>query len=228
MIIRTLTKEIADKFYGKYEHLGNSGLGVWHFGLYDKTGLISVVSFGTPCFNINRGTLSLIAKKYNLRIIQLTRGATKFDAPQNSPSMIIKLSLLELRRRYGNALIVAYSDTKWNEIGTIYQACNFLYLGLTDPGGQCNYIIDGKHMSGWVVRKIYGTRSMDKLSNLGVKAIKIPLTPKHRYIFVNTPRVAKKFISRELEEIIKEYPKRSILSVGSMLEIRHELKLGQK
>ncbi len=225
MILKKITKEIADEFYSKYEHLGNSGLGVWHYGLYEGDELLSVVSYGTTCFNTNRGALGSIAKNYNTKIIQLTRGGTKFNAPPNIPSQIIKLSLTAVRKTFGNSLIVAYSDVKWNEIGTIYQACNFLYLGVTEPGGQSNYILNGKKLSGWVVRKKYGTRNINILKSMGLDVNKIPLNPKHRYLYINAPSVLKKFITRDLSSLKQDYPKRSHYAVGSMHEIRTKLNL---
>jgi len=50
-------------------------------------------------------------------------------------------------------VVVAYADVLYSEVGTIYQASNAIYTGLTNPKGQANYLINGKLLSGWIVRK---------------------------------------------------------------------------
>lgn len=219
MNLITLDKRTADDFYGEHEHLGNCGLGVWHFGLERNNNLISVVSYGTTCFSKNRGYLGKIAHKEKLKIIQLCRGGTIRGIDNHIPTKIISLSLKEIRKNVGDSIVVAYSDTTWNEIGTIYQASNFHYLGLTDPGGQANYIIHGKMMSGWLVRKKYGTRNIEILRKIDQNISRIPLNQKHRYLFINTGRIKRKFVTRNIQDKFADYPKRNELKVGSMLPL---------
>lgn len=220
MQLKRISKEIAFSFYMKYEHLGNCGLGVWHYGLYDSEMLLSVVSFGTVNFNPQRSKVSRTANQFNLRIIQLTRGGTRFDAPKSTPSKTIALALKEIKKDIGPVLIIAYSDTGWNEIGTIYQASNFMYLGMTNPKGQANYYIDGKFMSGWSVRKRFGTRDLKILQNVVGSVSRIQLTPKHMYLFVNANRRLKKKVISDIQPICQAYPKRKELNIESMLSIR--------
>lgn len=224
MHLKEVNKKTAEEFFSKYEHLGNCGLGVWHYALYDDNDeIISVVSFGVTNFNSNRSFLGGISNKYNVRIIQLTRGGTRFDAPKNIPSQIIKKAMSKIKQRYGDVIFVAYSDTNWNEIGTIYQASNFSYLGLTNPKGQSNYVVDNKIISGWDIRKKYGTRNMNILSKK-IKGIRrVPLTPKHLYIFVKTSKIKRRRIMAELNLKIQKYPKREEYSIGSMKEIHDKM-----
>ena len=218
MTVKEINKKEAQDFFIQYEHLGNCGLGVWHYGLYNGDELISVVSFGATNFNPNRSSLGRIAKECDLKIIQLTRGGTKFDAPKNIPSYTISRAFIELKKRFGCCLIAAYSDTKWNEIGTIYQASNFLYLGLTNPKDQSNYVINGEVISGWMVRKKYGTRDIRQLSLMVDSIDKFPLTRKHFYVFPNTSKKKRKMVIKALQDDIQPYPKRKDLNVGSMVE----------
>lgn len=224
MEIREINKKEAESFFARYEHLGNCGLGVWHYGLLNNEAIMSVVSFGATNFDPNRSKLGALAQQHDLRVIQLTRGGTAFDAPKNIPSYTISLALKEVQKRFGDNIVVAYSDTKWNEIGTIYQASNFLYLGLTYPKGQSNYQIDGRLYSGWTIRKKYGTRDMKKLVEITDAVTRIPLTQKHIYIYLNMPKRKKRIILRELQNDLNPFPKREYLNVGSMLEIRKNLR----
>lgn len=219
MVIQQISKQEALSFFGKYEHLGNCGLGVWHYGAYQDNELLSVVSFGPTSFNPQRSSLAKIAKQNNLKIIQLTRGGTRFDAPRNTASQAVSLALKEVKKRFGNVLVIAYSDTKWNEIGTIYQSTNFLYLGQTNPKGQANYVINGRKMSGWTVRKKYMTRDFSKLLEIDEKAQKIQLTPKHIYVYISASKIVGQKVRKSLFPLSKEYPKRNDYKIGSMTEI---------
>lgn len=219
MLIKQITKKEAQRFFSKFEHLGNCGLGVWHFGAFSGDQLVSVVSFGPTSFNPRRSHLASIAKNYDIKIIQLTRGGTRFDAKKNTASKALSLFFKEIKARFGNTIVVAYSDTKWNEIGTIYQASNFLYLGQTNPKGQANYVINGRTLSGWTVRKKYHTRSMPKILSIDKDAKRVLLTPKHFYLYINTSKRIKRRVLKELQPSIEPYPKRNDFDIGSMMEI---------
>ena len=219
MEIQLIKKKEALDFFAKYEHLGNCGLGVWHYGMFNEGQLMSVVSFGSTSFNPQRSSIAMIASKYKVKIIQLTRGGTRFDAPKNTASKAVSLAIKEIKKRFGNTIIVAYSDTRWNEIGTIYQATNFLYMGQTVPKGQANYVINGHKMSGWTVRKKYHTRSMEELKKIDEHVQRILLTPKHMYLYINTSKHIKQKIFSELQTLTMTYPKRSDFDIGSMMDI---------
>ncbi|MCL1857692.1 MAG: hypothetical protein FWF92_00460 [Oscillospiraceae bacterium] len=224
--IVSINKTEAEVFYKKYEHLGNCGLGVWHYGYYVDGVLLSVVSFGTANFNPKRSFIGKIAAAHNVKIIQLTRGGTLYDAPSNTPSKVIALVLKAIMKRFGNTIIIAYSDTKFYEVGTIYQASNFLYLGCTNPKNQSNYIVNGKQYTGWTIRKKYGTRNMSTLVNeLELNIKKITLSEKHQYVYINTSPLIKKSIKNCLNYKIKAYPKRDVLQIGSMLDYHKSIGL---
>ena len=133
MIIERIDFRTAETFFKSYEHLGNCGLGVWHWGATENNRLVGVVSFGTTSFAQSRGLLSIVAKEFGLGIYQICRGGTIHTAPLNTPSRILSCAMRELRRERGDCLIVAYSDRRYKEVGTIYQACNGVYTGETEP-----------------------------------------------------------------------------------------------
>ncbi len=199
----------ANKFICKYEHLGNIGLGVWHFGLFIDEILVSVVSYGTTCFSTRRTWIGQIAQNYNAKILQLCRGASNPYAPKWSGSKLISSSLKLLSSQNGGpVIVVAYADTNCGEIGTVYQACSAIYTGLTNPKGQANYIIRGKQYTAWSVRKTYGTRDLNRLRKKEPDIQRILLHPKHRYIFLSGPNGKMRFIRKEIEKYSLPYPKR--------------------
>jgi hypothetical protein len=214
--VRTVDYVLAQKFFEKYEHLGNCGLGVWHYGAVCGSTVLGVVSFGTACFTAKRGLFSQIAGDFDLKMYQICRGATIVNAPCNTASWVLSRALKMFQQEHGSCLVVAYADRVFNEMGTIYQACNGFYTGQTDPKNQANYIVKGRWMSGWVVRKKYGTRSMRALRRLDKNVVKIPLTPKYRYVFVQAPPLKKQLVTRALRPFVLPYPKRNIEQIPSM------------
>lgn len=211
-----LSKRDATAFVEQYEHLGNVGLGVWHWGLRIDGVLASVVSFGVPCCAPTRGFLAEKSKQVGARLLQLCRGATAFWAPRNTPSRTISLALQEIFRCFGPALVVAYADVVFSEVGTIYQSSNGIYTGLTNPKGQGNYFIKGRIVNGWIVRKRYGTRSLSRLRTIDPQTTIIPLQPKFRYVLLAGPSKFKREARRVLLPCQKPYPKRSDLGIAPM------------
>lgn len=211
-----LSSKSAKGFVARYEHLGNLGLGVWHWGLLIDGVLASVLSFGVPCFAINRSFLGEISSKCDARVLQLCRGATHPMAPRNTPSRTIRLALKKISNNVGPTLVIAYADPHWHEIGTIYQASNAIYTGRTNPKGQANYIINGEFLSGWVVRKRYGTRCRVKLSQIDPKMKVLPLVSKLRYVLLAGSCKFRRKARSLLEPYKMPYPKRLELGVPAM------------
>ena len=216
MISKKIDLRTAEAFFSTYEHLGNCGLGVWHWGAFESGSLIGVVSFGTTCFARSRALLSTIASQFGLAIYQICRGGTIHTAPPNTPSQILSCAMRELRRDRGDCLIVAYSDRSYNEVGTIYQACNGLYTGQTNPKNQSNYLINGRIISGWLVRKKYDTRAMDELRKIHPGVVKIPLTRKFRYVFIQASHRTKAKVLTALRPFTLPYPTRESENIKSM------------
>lgn len=214
--VRAIDHASARKFFEKYEHLGNCGLGVWHYAAVNGSTLVGVISFGTACFTAKRGLFSNIAKDFGLRAYQICRGGTISTAPRNTASWVLSRALKMFQQDRGNCLVVAYADRLFNEMGTIYQACNGLYTGQTDPKNQANYIIEGRWMSGWLVRKKYGSRSMEILRRIDENVVKIPLNAKYRYVFVQAPPLKKHMVIRALEPLMLPYPKRNVERIPAM------------
>jgi len=199
----------AAEFMATFEHLGNVGLGVWHWGLEVDGDIAGVVSYGTPCFSRRRGLVARVAKKVRCRIVQLCRGGSVPGARTNTASRLICLANRQMYALMGPLLVVAYADERHGEVGTIYQACNAFYLGLTNPKGQADYIVKGRRMSAWLVRKVYGTRDRKKLKRIDPHLRVLPLHRKHRYILVAGSSRFRRRISELLRAHLRVYPKRS-------------------
>lgn len=89
--------------------------------------------------------------------------------------------------------VVSYADTAWSHVGYVYQACNFLYTGMSakrrdtyQPGGLHPRAYDKNNHS-----SLYQTRSQ-----------------KHRYVYLVGDKRTKKRMRSELKyPVIDKYPK---------------------
>lgn len=96
------------------------------FGLYLDGILKGVVSYGTPA---SSPLLSgVCGKEHADKVIELNRLVMDADCPKNSASFLVGRSLRMLPKP---KIVVSYADTGQGHVGYIYQACNFLYTGLS-------------------------------------------------------------------------------------------------
>lgn len=113
-----LTKEHR-QFIQKYEWLGKIGYGVkWVFTARHNNHLAGVVMISEPN-----------AYQFGEREALIQRGAVSSWAPKNLNSKLVMFACRWMVRNTNKRYFVAYSDPDAGEIGTIYQACNFDYLG---------------------------------------------------------------------------------------------------
>jgi hypothetical protein len=78
--------------------------------------------------------------------------------------------------------VLAYSDPAAGHVGTIYQATNWLYTGLSSATPLYD-IGDGiKHHSRTLAHKL-GSHSIRYLTSQGIAVKTVPQMAKHRYIY---------------------------------------------
>jgi hypothetical protein len=97
------------------------------YGLRDPSGqLVSAV-----CFGPGPGTASgnLCGPDWRDRAIALLRGACAHWAHPHAASHLIARACKLAAGEFGWRIFFAYADPAAGEVGTIYQACNWLYLG---------------------------------------------------------------------------------------------------
>lgn len=147
------------------------------------------------CVVFSRGGNRNLLKPYGLSVTEgceLVRVAlTKHDAPV---SRIVAIAVRMLRAHSpGIKLIVSFADPAKGHIGGIYQALNWVYLGITGPGVQ------------WIgptgTRLHNRTASVSPLHRASCRRTRIP--GKYRYAYALDPQVRALLQSRA-----QPYPKR--------------------
>lgn len=175
-------------------------------GVWEDNKFIGVVIFGDGA---NPGLLNPYGLKQTDGCELVRVALTSHTSPVTK---IISLSLKLLKKQSPNLkVVVSFADTEQGHIGCIYQAGNWLYLGMTEPADE--YLVKGKRMHG---RALRSTRQTHKLRNINAKNIyewakivldknikKIEGSSKHRYIYPLDRKIA-----RQLEKIALPYPKK--------------------
>lgn len=203
-LIKQINYKTASTIILPYEWIGTMPLPKscrYMFGIYFNNilgGAIVYVEPSTRQFN----------KLYPRQVLQLNRGACAHWTPKNTASKLIAHSLKELRK-LGIKVIIAYCTPEAGEIGTIYQALGWWYVGETTPSKT--YFLDSHWISertladkiAWAKTK--EQRWQDKFSNLSTKT----LSPKYKYVKI----LAENREASEIAQIYKfsplPYPKRN-------------------
>ncbi len=125
--VETITRTDAESVILKYEWLGTMGRGVATYGLRSpERELLGVAVFGWPSSVESR---DICGKSRRELAICLERGACVHFAPKNAASYLITHAVKKAAADHGWRIFYAYADPEAGEIGTVYQACNWLYIG---------------------------------------------------------------------------------------------------
>ena len=84
---------------------------------------------GVVAISIPNSFSHVLGKEYKYSDRLISRGACISWAPKNLGSALIMYSVKWMAKNQNWKYFTAYSDPDANELGTIYQACNFYYMG---------------------------------------------------------------------------------------------------
>jgi hypothetical protein len=128
----------AAEFIRRYEWLGTVGNPVARYcarNEYGEAAAVAILSAPVNvqaagiCRPLNPRNLSDEDRAYLATVACLERGACAHWAHPHTASWFIPKVLELARAEHGWKIFYAYSDPEAGEIGTIYQACNWLYIG---------------------------------------------------------------------------------------------------
>jgi len=222
--IREVDTATCKRIILEYEWLGCMPAVVWHmYGIFFEGNCAGVVCYG-PEYSENLGKQAREQGRkcadwskygYEGKMILLSRGACVHWAHPHSASKLIRGSMKLLPRKY--EVITATTDHAAGEIGTIYQACGFHYVGSMR---EANAAVKSSHMDrdGWLIgSKIWSARSIrarcgstkaEDIARVFPDARKVPQHSKHRYFAFRGSSRVKKRHRRAISHLVKPYPKR--------------------
>lgn len=206
--VRPISYRMAEQVILKYEWLGTMAKSQYHFGLFYGLHLA-----GVTCCGLGGTAGNNVHRPFGIEredMLTLARGACVHWAPPGSNSRLVNWTVKMLAREKRGKVMIAYADTDAGEIGTIYQACNWVYIGrggwvpqYVAPNGRvydCRIISDLAMKSGvsWVQQRDAMVRKgwVEQRSN-----------PKHRYCVLLDKK--DRMLSERVEKMRQPYPKRA-------------------
>lgn len=188
----------AAKFACEHYHYSHSypSAAAMPIGVWDDNDFIGAIVFG-------RGANNNISRPFNLEmheVCELTRVALKHHDFFVTEAISKAIKLLR-KTCPGLKLIVSYADIDQGHVGKIYQASNWIYLGISHAGHVSAWIINGKKVH---PRSIYGMgikQSKDAILAHFPSAKPFISKGKHKYLYPMT-----KSLRHKWDRIALPYP----------------------
>lgn len=219
-VVREVDYVTARSVIERYEWLGTMPAVVQHqYGIYFDGVCGGVVCYG-PEYSENLGRWARETGKpaadwarygFEGRMILLSRGACVHWAPPNAGSKLIRRSMALLPAQY--EVVTATVDLAAGEVGTIYQAAGFDFVGSMRGS-------DKKDRDGWRVGgRLWGSRAMkmrvgsarwEDVRRTFPDAVKVPQYSKGRYFAFRGDAQTRARHRAAIAHLIKPYPKRAI------------------
>jgi hypothetical protein len=209
-VVKRIDRDTAENIILEYEWLGTMSNTMFHYGIFFDGVCGGVVCYGKNCTaNFN------VPHEFGVEmdeLLTLARGACVHWTPKGSASKLIAQSLQLAKQDWPKAkVVIAYSDTDAGEIGTVYQATNWYYIGRGDHktfnlvNKQLNKQIDERYLHDlkikWKCKRGEAKqRLLDEGWEVQFKSVK------HKYIFILGNRKERKQILSKIS--VLEYPKR--------------------
>lgn len=213
-IVRKIDFQQAKPIIVEHEWLGRMSATSFHYALYPNadTDLIA----GVVCIGgVNCTGGSYLHMPFSLtpqQVAVFARGTCVWWAHKHSASFLIANALKKLQTDWPQKkIILAYSDPSAGEIGTVYQATNWFYLGKTKTVTHRYRSPDGSRefsdASIIVQAQKRGVRWSDvNKEYLDAGWTKVPQALKHRYAYLLDKK--DKRLNDLLKSMSKPYPKR--------------------
>ena len=218
-LIKKITYQDAMEIVVNKHYMGRKGPCSHAFGLFErgtsheqldlfdnnKDKLIGVITYGVSASStLLRGVCGEEEAK---NVYELTRLWIEDSTPKNAESFFIGNTIKTLDRE----VIVSFSEITQGHVGTVYQASNFFYCGLSakfrDPKVKG---LEHKHHTSYA----HGMNMAQVREKYGAENVYYVDRPrKHRYVFFNAKKKRRKELIGKLNYKIEPYPKKPRSSV---------------
>jgi hypothetical protein len=159
------------------------------YGLRSPVGeLLGAVSFGKVG---SPEAHDLCGRDFRDRTIALERGCCVHWAPMNAASFLISRACKAAHREHGWSVFFAYADSDAGEIGTVYHAAGWQYLG-RGVGHRQGYREEWRRAGGtaWHDEKLLRQHGLKKAEALSLGWEHRRRATKHRYAWFADPTMA--------------------------------------
>jgi hypothetical protein len=175
-------------------------------GMYVDDTLAGVCCYGTGASPRAMAVCGIQNAPYTL---ELNRLFIHEWAGKNSESWLIGQSFKWITQTLPKIkTLISFADTGESHLGTIYQATNWLYTGLSFKGGTSSKIlIDGHEYTSKTFFGRYGTQSKSVIREHHPDAVFETTSLKHRYIMLLGDKRQKRALLAKLKYPVLPYPK---------------------
>jgi len=178
--IAVIPQAAARALTERWHYLGTMPAGTkLALGAFLADRLIGAVTFGVGPMSGHR----LLRDARPQDGITLTRFVLLPERPANSASRILGIVLRMLRRQTDKKFVLTYADPEHGHHGGIYQACNFICVGPSEPQPALD-LGDGVPRHSRSVASAFGTHSREHFVRHGLAVRAVPVAPKHTYVWV--------------------------------------------
>lgn len=198
LIVKKIKREDTKHFIMEKHYAHRMPSISYAFGLYDGDELIGVCTYGKPAsYTLCNG---VCGKEYSKYVWELNRLVLKYNR-KNEASFFISKTLKMIP---SPAIIVSFADTEQKHRGTIYQAANFIYAGVSPR--QKYYRLKTSNEIGGYRRR--ARMSKEKIiSEYGIDFVQEYFSSnKHRYIYFVGTKNDKRTMKKMLKYEIKPFP----------------------
>lgn len=174
------------------------------FGLFDETIMIGVCSFGNALpLTVKR---SVCGEPFESLVYELNRLIINDDREPNVASFFVSRCFKKLPKPM---IIVSYADRERGHNGYIYQASNFMYLGLSHT--QKDWVVKGQEHKPFRTLLDEFAFSSNRVESLKAKygdlLYQVERKPKHRYVYFLGSKTQKQKFHQALQHEPQPYPK---------------------
>jgi hypothetical protein len=205
--VRPIPLSEAKAIIERHEWLGTMPAVATHaFGLFFGERLGGVVAYG-PEYTENIG----VWERYGFagKIIALLRGVSLPWTHPHSASKLIRRSMALLPARF--KVITATCCAAAGEVGTVYQACGFDYVGQMHGGGRALIYWRGGIISERTAKRRFGTEGRKRLAALGIRSHLVPR--RSRYFAFRGSGREQAALRASVAHRLMPYPKRHLAGV---------------
>lgn len=199
MKVEWCSAALARQACGRWHYSRSSASGrLYRFGVWEEGRFIGAVLFGD-------GAAPRMAQSFGVeagQCLELVRVA--LDSHTTPVTRINATAIRMLRKmRPGLRVVVSFADPAQGHHGGIYQAGNWIYLGVSNRMSGRWLRVNGRVRHPKSIYANYGTRSVVWLrANVDPNACRVDLPAKHKYAL---PLDAA--MRRQLERLAKPYPR---------------------
>lgn len=198
--IKPIESKMASEIIIKHHYLHRNTSISQAFGLFCKSTdfLVGVITYGTPSSAPLRSGVCGIEEKMN--VAELNRLWIRDGTPKNTESFLIGGTVKQVNKE----VIVSFADASQGHIGTVYQATNWIYTGLSAK--RTDWTIEGIDRHGQTLADKY---TASEIRNKFGDRFRLTDRPrKHRYVFFNCGQKRREELQKKLRYSASSYPKK--------------------